>query len=114
LMEYVRLRVKDVDLAYLTITDREPKGGKDRITMLPTNLAQALQRHLLKRRSEHEQDLADGSVMCISHMPWRVNIRTRHANGCGSTSLLHRAFLPIRVPATCNGIMLPRASFNEQ
>ena len=28
--------------------------------MLPTNLAQALQRHLLKRRSEHEQDLADG------------------------------------------------------
>jgi integrase len=39
---------------------RDTKGGKDRITMLPTNLAQALQRHLLKRRSLHEQDLADG------------------------------------------------------
>jgi integron integrase len=60
LMECVRLRVKDVDLGYLTITVRDTKGGKDRITMLPTNLAQALQRHLLKGRSLHEQDLADG------------------------------------------------------
>jgi integron integrase len=60
LMECVRLRVKDVDLGYLRITVRDAKGGKDRITMLPTNLAEALQRHLLKRRSEHEQDLADG------------------------------------------------------
>jgi integron integrase len=60
LMECVRLRVKDVDLGYLTITVRDSKGGKDRVTMLPTNLAQALQRHLLKRRSQHEQDLADG------------------------------------------------------
>ena len=60
LMECMRLRVKDVDFGYLTITVRDSKGGKDRITMLPTNLAQALQRHLLKRRSEHEQDLADG------------------------------------------------------
>lgn len=60
LMECVRLRVKDVDLGYLTITVRDTKGGKDRVTLLPTNLAQALQRHLLKRRSQHEQDLADG------------------------------------------------------
>lgn len=60
LMECVGLRVKDVDLAYVTITVRDTKGGKDRVTMLPTNLAQALQRHLLKRRSQHEQDLADG------------------------------------------------------
>jgi integron integrase len=60
LMECVRLRVKDVDLEYLTITVRDSKGGKDRVTMLPTNLAKALQRHLLKRRSQHEQDLADG------------------------------------------------------
>lgn len=60
LMECVRLRVKDVDLGYLTITVRDSKGGKDRVTMLPTNLAQALQRHLLKGRSQHEQDLVDG------------------------------------------------------
>jgi integron integrase len=60
LMECVRLRVKDVDLGYLTVTVRDTKGGRDRVTMLPTNLAQALQRHLLKRRSQHEQDVADG------------------------------------------------------
>ena len=52
--------MKDVDLGYSTITVRDTKGGRDRVTMLPTNLAQALQRHLLKRRSQHEQDLADG------------------------------------------------------
>jgi integron integrase len=60
LMECVRLRVKDVDFGYLKLTIRDTKGGRDRVTMLPTNLAQPLQRHLLKRRSEHEQDLADG------------------------------------------------------
>ncbi len=60
LMECARLRVKDVDLGYLKITVRDTKGGKDRVTMLPTNIAQPLQRHLLKRRSQHEQDLADG------------------------------------------------------
>jgi integron integrase len=60
LMECVRLRVKDIDFAYAQITIRDAKGGRDRVTMLPTNLAQALQRHLLKRRSQHEQDLADG------------------------------------------------------
>ena len=60
LMECVRLRVKDIDFGYLKITVRDTKGGKDRVTMLPTNLAQAVQRHLLKRRSQHEQDLADG------------------------------------------------------
>jgi integron integrase len=60
LMECVRLRVKDVDLAYLRITVRDAKGGKDRITMLPTNLAEPLRRHLTKRRALHEQDLEDG------------------------------------------------------
>ena len=48
LMECVRLRVKDVDLGYLRITVRDGKGGKDRVTMLPVNLAELLERHLLK------------------------------------------------------------------
>src|SRR6266567_1953176 len=78
LMECVRLRVKDVDLAYLTITVRETKGGKDRITMLPTNLAQALQRHLLKRRSQHEQDLVDGFGSV--HLPHALARKYPNAN----------------------------------
>ena len=78
LMECVRLRVKDVDLGYLTITLRDSKGGKDRVTMLPTNLAQALQRHLLKRRSQHEQDLVDGFGSV--HLPHALARKYPNAN----------------------------------
>jgi integron integrase len=60
LMECVRLRVKDVDFGYARITVRDAKGGKDRITMLPLNLASGLQRHLQKIRAQHEQDLSEG------------------------------------------------------
>jgi integrase len=35
LMACIRLRVKDVDLAYAQITVRDGKGAKDRVTMLP-------------------------------------------------------------------------------
>ncbi len=44
LMECVRLRVKDIDFGYAQITVRDGKGGKDRRTMLPLNLVEALQR----------------------------------------------------------------------
>src|SRR5438128_3398976 len=64
LMECVRLRVKDVDLGYLRITVRDGKGAKDRVTMLPVNLAKALERHLQKVKAQHEEDLESdfGSV----------------------------------------------------
>jgi integron integrase len=60
LMECTRLRVKDVDFAYARLTVRDGKGGRDRMTMLPVNLAASLQRHLEKARAQHEQDVADG------------------------------------------------------
>ena len=60
LMECVRLRVKDIDFGYAQLTVREGKGGKDRITILPVNLAPALQRHLQKVKAQHEQDIDDG------------------------------------------------------
>ena len=60
LMECVRLRVKDVDFSYARITVRDGKGGKDRVTMLPVNLASALERHLAKAKMQHEEDLAEG------------------------------------------------------
>src|SRR5437773_5337095 len=60
LMECVRLRVKDVDFGYLRITVRDGKGAKDRVTMLPVNLAKALERHLHKVRAQHEEDLEAG------------------------------------------------------
>ena len=60
LMECVRLRVKDIDFELAQITVRDAKGGKDRVTMLPLNLAQPLRRHLVRIRAQHEQDLEDG------------------------------------------------------
>src|SRR5207253_368961 len=60
LMECVRLRVKEVDFAYARITVRDAKGGKDRVTMLPVNLASILERHLQKVKAQYGQDLEDG------------------------------------------------------
>jgi integron integrase len=60
LMECVRLRVKDVDFGYARITVRDGKGARDRMTMLPVNLATPLERHLQKVKLQHEQDLEDG------------------------------------------------------
>jgi integron integrase len=60
LMECVRLRVKDIDFELAQITVRDAKGGKDRVTMLPLNLAEPLRRYLVRIRAQHEQDLEDG------------------------------------------------------
>jgi integron integrase len=60
LMECVRLRVKDVDFGYLRITVRDGKGAKDRVTMLPVNLAKPLERHLQRVRAQHEEDVEAG------------------------------------------------------
>ena len=60
LMECVRLRVKDIDFGYAYITVRDAKGGKERVTMLPLNLATGLERHLQKIKAQHEQDLVEG------------------------------------------------------
>jgi integrase len=59
LMECVRLRVKDLDFGCAQITVRDAKGGRDRITMLPLNLAGTLRRHLVSVKARHEQDLED-------------------------------------------------------
>ncbi|MGC1324070.1 MAG: hypothetical protein WA849_17970 [Candidatus Udaeobacter sp.] len=60
LLECLRLRVKDVDLHYLHITVRDPKGGWERKTMLPESLAAPLCEHSNKVKARHAQDLAEG------------------------------------------------------
>ena len=61
LMECMRLRIKDVDLGYLQITIREGKGGRDRVTMVPVQLADALRRQIEKAARLHEEDLSAGA-----------------------------------------------------
>jgi integron integrase len=59
-MECLRLRVKDVDLAKREILVREGKGLKDRVTMLPLRLVEPLKAHLLKVQALHLEDLKAG------------------------------------------------------
>ncbi|MFO1313107.1 MAG: integron integrase [Burkholderiales bacterium] len=60
LMECVRLRVKDVDLARREITVREGKGFKDRITMLPASLMSDMRQQLARSRARWLSDAAEG------------------------------------------------------
>ena len=60
LMECVRLRVKDLDFARLQLTVRDGKGGKDRVTVLPSPLVGPLRRQLERAKALHESDLSDG------------------------------------------------------
>ena len=60
LNEALSLRVKDLDFGQGIVIVRQGKGKKDRITMLPSSLAEELQRHLIEVRRIHLHDLNDG------------------------------------------------------
>jgi len=60
LMECLRLRVKDVDLARNEIIVRCGKGGKDRRTVLPATLREPLARQVDAARVLHARDLEAG------------------------------------------------------
>ncbi len=60
LMEALRLRVQDFDIAAHQLVIRGGKGNKDRLTVLPQNLMEPLQIHLQDVRRLHRQDLAAG------------------------------------------------------
>jgi integron integrase len=60
ILECLRLRVQDVDFDLGHITIRRPKGGRDRVTMLPDSTCDRLHDHLLDVHALHEQDLEDG------------------------------------------------------
>jgi integron integrase len=61
LMECVRLRIKDIDFEYQTITVRDGKGEKDRVTPLPQSIASDLKRQIERVRLLHEEDLQAGA-----------------------------------------------------
>jgi integron integrase len=58
LLECLRLRAKDVDLALNQIVVRDGKGWKDRVTMLPQRIKPDLEKHLARVREIHRRDLA--------------------------------------------------------
>ena len=56
----LRLRVKDLDPERRQLTIRGGKGDKDRSAILPETLVESLHQHLVRVRSLHDADLADG------------------------------------------------------
>ena len=60
LMECMRLRVKDIDFDNRTITLRNTKSNRDRVTVLPNSVIEPLKLHLAKVKAQHNQDLSNG------------------------------------------------------
>jgi len=60
LTECLRLRIKDVDFENRTITVRGGKGEKDRVTILPEAVVEALGKHIEAVVKIHQQDIREG------------------------------------------------------
>lgn len=61
LLECCQLRVKDVDLERGEVLVRDGKGGRDRVTMLPSSLKMPFTRHLTAVKVQHQADLTAGA-----------------------------------------------------
>ncbi len=60
LTEALRLRVKDVDTGYRSITVRDGKGRKDRISILPSSIVGELQTHINRESVAHADEVKRG------------------------------------------------------
>jgi integron integrase len=60
ILECLRLRVQDVDFDLGHVTIRSPKGGRDRVTMLPDSVRDRLTGHLIEVQALHKRDLEQG------------------------------------------------------
>lgn len=65
--ELARLRIKDVDLARGTLTVRQGKGDKDRMTVMPASLRDELARQIERVRGLWEKDRAAGLAGVYIH-----------------------------------------------
>lgn len=61
LLEALTLRVKDIDFARTQLVIRSGKGDKDRMSVLPRVLHEALRLHLVRVKRLHDRDLAAGA-----------------------------------------------------
>ena len=78
LMECVRLRIKDVEFHYKTITVRNGKGGKDRVTMLPDLVLDDLELQMVKTRELHTFDRQAGHGLV--YLPFALAKKYPQAN----------------------------------
>ncbi len=62
LSECLKLRVHDIDIDYKTITVRDGKGEKDRITILPDKIIAELKLHVQRVRNLFNRDKKKGNI----------------------------------------------------
>jgi len=89
--ECVTLRIKDLDFRAGTITVRSGKGAKDRTTLMPSSLKQALQQRLLRVLVLHKQDVLAGR----GHVPLPGALHREYPNA--SRSIAWQFVFPSRV-----------------
>jgi integron integrase len=77
LMECLRLRVKDIDFHQRQITVRDGKGFKDRVTILPDQLRNAIENLLRDVHVQHAQDLDRGYGKV--YLPFALSIKYPNA-----------------------------------
>ena len=77
-MEVMRLRVQDVDFDYRQIIVRQGKGGKDRVTVLPTSLIEPLEIQMAQAKRTHDFDLMEG-FGCV-YLPYAL--AKKYPNAC--------------------------------
>lgn len=60
--ECIKTRIKDLDLDLKTITVRDGKGEKDRITILPDKLSDPIEKQIQKVKKLHKIDVQKGNI----------------------------------------------------
>lgn len=78
LLECLRLRVQDIDFSYNQIIIRNGKGGKDRITMLPSIVKETLKAKIGDVEKLHLEDLKKGNGYV--YLPYALEKKYPNAN----------------------------------
>ena len=75
-MESLRLRVKDLNFGYHSISVINGKGNKDRTVTLPDELIQPLQVQIEQAQLLHRKDLSDGLGRTVQEQLGHSDVRT--------------------------------------
>ena len=79
LMECVRLRIKDIDFHYKTITVIDGKGGKDRVTLLPDLVSGDLELQMTRTKELNDFDRQAGHGLV--YLPFALKKKYPNASG---------------------------------
>jgi site-specific recombinase XerD len=113
LMECLRLRVKDLDVAQREIVVRDGKGLNDRVTVLPASLV-APSKNILRRFND---SMAKISLNGVPRSPcrsrWHASIRMPAGSGSGHTSFLRTACRKTRGRGSSAAITPMRVGSNQ-